>query len=215
MSILLNLRVYQQQGNEAYIGLAHFETNSRIVFRCEHDGSRKDDPWGVAPIEVLGTAFSYFGQFGQLDKLSPEDAIAHQQANPALVLDDYAFKNMSDIAKEKLTSFSSALSVFLNNAGSGAHDSGKPMKIEDMSSLIEDKVVLVQPISPADMGRDTVVPGVVLSVTNIKQRDLTVHMAKLDPVFNQNISRSYVDGQGAEGVIDDVLAHVGESSGSH
>lgn len=216
MSILINTRVYAQEGNTVYIGLAHFDTGSRIVFRCDHDGSRKDDPWGVSPLEILGTAHSYFGQYALLDKMSPADAAKHQAKNTNLVLDQFAKDNMSDSAVERINAFASALSVFLNLAGTGAQDANRPVPFDSVKTVMDDKVALLQPISPEDMEVSADVPSIVMSLTDITQREYTIHMAKLSPVFRYNIPKTYLEGQQAgEGMISDVLEYVGEMPPSH
>ena len=215
MSHLLNIRVYEEKDNQVIIGLSHFETNSRMVFACEFDASHDVDPWGVTPIEILGGAYSYFGQFSLLDKMKPHEAAFHQQNNYNLILDKFTRDNMSDVAVEKIAAFSSALSAFLNLAGTGSMDSNKPMPLESVKALIDDKIAILHPLGGKAPEDEVSVDGLVLSVTNVKQRDFTVHMAKLSPVFDTNVPRHYVDGNGADGVVESVLVHVKNAKEQH
>lgn len=188
------LHVQNQPGQNPVVilGLSHFGTNSRLVFQCTCFPSREPGMgrWSVLPIEAMGNAFSYFGQFiGE-----------HASSGNVLALNSAA--QLSPYNVNRIQAFANAVAYLLNEYH-GEGSISPDLTMDDIHQYIDDKTFILSVDTDPSSPLKTVL---FLLPLNMAQADFAISMAKIHKAFNLGVPAHFLYGNNTQGTLPDLLA---------
>ncbi len=202
--LALNVQVFSLEKEKdlhvAHIGVSHYGTDSRIVFRCEYV-PKQQTRWGVTPIEALGDDFSYFGQF-----------IGVLAAKGAPV--QFTKENMSVIGQyniDRIKAYAAALSFLLNEMlQSEDQNADSFLTPENINEKINDRVFI-----PRKDVQNSVAQLYLLPL-GVSQREFAIGQAKICDAFNLHQPRHFIDGVNSnKGVVENILKETEQDKPLH
>ncbi len=194
--ILFNFRVIDdptgnRPANIADIALNQFGlAESGMQLRCEFL-PQETAKWGVSIIDVRGGDFGYF------------TALAGRN----LARDDRGVLSEDPGKIEKLRALSNAVSFMLNEWFGSHNDRPSHVKPEELKSVLDEEVLTLS--QDHEVKNELIV---YLVQTGLKQKDVMLALGKASDFFRKNLPAYHLRGNGAAGIINDVVDEIENST---